>query len=53
MFNVSEIEKIVNKINLNIVNLIFFENIIGLFMILLCLVRFINLLLIVKIKDEI
>lgn len=51
-FNASEIEKIVNKTNSNIANLIFFENITGLFMTLLCLARFINLLPTVKTKDE-
>ncbi|WP_158304229.1 hypothetical protein [Caldicellulosiruptor hydrothermalis] len=51
-FNSNEIEKIVNKTNSNIANLIFFENITGLFMTLLCLARFINLLPTVKTKDE-
>ncbi|WP_271629587.1 hypothetical protein [Caldicellulosiruptor sp. DIB 104C] len=51
-FNSNEIEKIVNKTNSNIANLIFFENITGLFMTLLCLARFINLVPTVKSKDE-
>jgi len=51
-FNTGEIEKIVNKTNSSIANLIFFENITGLFMTLLCLGRFINLLPTVKTKDE-
>ncbi|WAM30837.1 hypothetical protein [Caldicellulosiruptor naganoensis] len=51
-FNSNEIEKIVNKTNSNIANLIFFENITGLFMTLLCLARFVNLLPTVKSKDE-
>ncbi|WAM33046.1 hypothetical protein [Caldicellulosiruptor morganii] len=52
IFNADEIEQIAGGRNSTIVNLIFFENITGLFMTLLCLARFINLLPPVESEEE-
>ncbi|WPX07794.1 hypothetical protein [Anaerocellum danielii] len=52
IFNADEIEQIAGSKNSTIANLIFFENITGLFMTLLCLARFINLLPPVESEEE-